>query len=150
MLAIASFIFHYFGWQAARGFGTTCPKWRFPPTCVEQPRFRLARHSPSWPLAGANRLALSAGDGSDMPAPRRHVNECRLADLVETNGGRSNTVSSRPGDDPWSRRDPALMTANLIFSAAPISPTTSEVPIPTAARHMPTVVWNHLYRSFLV
>jgi hypothetical protein len=55
-----------------------------------------AKRSRSLGSGGANWLASSADVRSDTPAFCRHVDDRLLADLVETNGGRSNTVSSRP------------------------------------------------------
>jgi hypothetical protein len=42
---IASFIIHYLDWQAARGFGGTCPKWR-----LRQLGFPIVDHTPVTPV----------------------------------------------------------------------------------------------------
>src|ERR1035437_9622220 len=55
-----------------------------------------ARRWNSLGSGGANWLASSADARSDILASRRPVDARLLAGLVETNGGRSNTVSSRP------------------------------------------------------
>ena len=57
---------------------------------------QFARRYRSLDSDGANWLASFADARSDIPPSHKHVDDRLLADLVGTNGGRSNTVSSRP------------------------------------------------------
>jgi hypothetical protein len=91
-LAIASCIIHYLGWQAARGFGGTCPELAFSRQLDGIAQIPVGAAIPRLGIGGALAPVLAKANVFSVTLRSRSLLRRASVELVRTSGPRSLTI----------------------------------------------------------